>query len=254
MGRKLYYQVQDIPSNRISDEQWEGILRLQRWYNSEFVWTGGRLAFKMYAVFPNWEYLSLDRESYWSAYRRRSRELRSSLRNENEVIKALEQEKLIVVKKGGYLEDSLASGFTKVAGNEFNAYLVCEFILKASKISPDCEFLLWDQGNFIKCRKVYIKHGKVKVRIRDSRRGDRIRDMIENRHVFSIVDPEKYNEFPTFRTVVAGFTEMDATERRAIVNDWNWLGFSSGYDLNGDDLKGYNLNEKVEQFELETVG
>lgn len=253
MARKLYYKVEDHPSNKITDEEWDAITRLQKWYNSEFIWTGGRLAFKMYVVFPNWEYLSVDRDAYWEAYRKRARELRWSLPNENEVIRTLEREKLIVVRKGGYLEGSLASGFTKVAGNEFNAYLTCEFILKASMIAPNCDIVLWDEGEFIKCRKVYVRQGRVRVRVRDSRKDDRTRQLVRQRRVFSVVNPDKYNEFPTFKTVVAGFTDMDDSSRRKILQDWNWLGFSSGYDVDGDDVKGYNLNDKVLDFEIETI-
>ncbi len=250
MGRKLYYYTADIPSNQITDGEWEEIFRLQKWYNSEFMWTCGRLAFKMYAVFPNWEYLSIDSTSYWSAVKRRARELRQILPSENEVVRALEKEKLVIVKKGGYREDSLASGFTKVAGNEFNAYLVCDFILKISMIARNCDFTLRDEGRFIKCREVVIREGKVRVRVGDKAIHDRVRELIENRRVFSVVDSTKYDDYPTFRTTVAGFGEMDQTERRAILKDWNWLGFTSTYDLEGDDLTGYDLNQKVISFEI----
>jgi hypothetical protein len=250
MGRKLHYRVEDTESNRISDEEWEKILRLQKWYNSEFMWSCGRLAFKMFSVFPNWEYLSIDKDAYWDMVRKRTRELRHTLPSGNEVTRTLERERLVIVKKGGYLDGSIASGFTKVAGNEFNAYLVCEFILKASLIASGAEFLLRDEGGFIKCREVKVKEGRVRLKVKGLQAFNRARELVEARHVFSIVDPSKYDQFPKFKTVVAGFNDLEENERRTIVKDWNWLGFTGSYDHDGDDLKGYDLNQKVLAFEI----
>ena len=250
MGRKLYYRVEDTPSNSISDEEWDRILRLQKWYNSEFIWSCGRVAFKMFSVFPNWEYLSIDSASYWDAVRKRACDLRRTTANENEVTRTLEREKLVIAKKGGYFDGSLASGFTKVAANEFNAYLVCEFILKSSTIARDAEFILRDEGGFVKCREVVIKQGIVKVIPKDSRSQSRVRELVENRRVFSIVNPTKYDKFPKFKTTVVGFNDLDEDDRRLIVKDWNWLGFSGAYDRDGDDIVGYDLNQKVLGFEI----
>lgn len=253
MGRKLYYRVEDSPSNAISDEEWDRTLRLQKWYNSEFIWSCGRLAFKMFSVFPNWEYLSIDSEAYWDTVRKRTRELRHSLSSENEVTRTLEIEKLIIVKKGGYFDGSIASGFTKVAGNEFNAYLVCEFILKASMIAPKAEFILRDEGRFVKCREVRLREGKVKIRTKDARGLARARELVEMRRVFSIVNPSKYDQFPKFKTVVTGFNDLEEDDRKTIVKDWNWLGFTGSYDRDGDDQEGYDLNQKVRAFEVEEL-
>jgi hypothetical protein len=250
MGRKLHYRVEDTQSNRISDEEWEKILRLQKWYNSEFMWSCGRLAFKMFSVFPNWEYLSIDKDAYWDTVRKRTRELRHTLPSENEVTRTLERERLVIVKRGGYFDGSIASGFTKVAGNEFNAYLVCEFILKASLIASGAEFLLRDEGGFTKCREMKVKEGRVRLKVKGLQARNRARELVEAQHVFSIVDPSKYDQFPKFKTVVAGFNDLEEDERRTIVQDWNWLGFTGAYDRDGDDLKGYDLNQKVLAFEI----
>jgi hypothetical protein len=250
VGRKLYYYAEDHPSNRITDEEWEDICRLQRWYNSEFVWTAGRLAFKTYAVFPNWEYLAIDRNSYWAAVKQRSQELRTKPMRENEVIRTLEKERLIIVKKGGYRDGSLASGFTKVASNEFNAYLVCDFLLKVSTIARNCDFRIRDEGRFIKCREVSVRAGKVRARVREGGGYGRVRELVENRRLFSIVDPRKYDNYPNFKSTVPGFAEMEPAKRQSVLRDWNWLGFSGGYDLDGDDLTGYDLNQKVLAFEI----
>lgn len=251
MGRKLYYRVEDTPYNGITDEEWEEICRLQKWYNSEFFWSCGRLAFKMFTVFPNWDYLSIDSDSYWNAVRKRVRELRHNKSSENEVTRTLEREKLVIVRKGGYFDSSLASGFTKVAGNEFNAYLVCEFILKSSMVAQHAEFILRDEGWFIKCREAVIQRGKVKIRAKNKQTHRMAKELIRDRRVFSIVNPAKYDHYPKFKTTVAGFNELDEGDRRKITQDWNWLGFRGHYDQNGDDVTGYDLNQKVLAFELE---
>jgi hypothetical protein len=251
MGRKLYYRVEEKPSNRIGDDEWEDILRLQRWYNSEFIWSCGRLAFKMYTVFPNWDYLSIDSTAYWATLRKRMRELRQVTSSENEVTRILEGEKLIVTKRGGYFDGSIASGFTKVASNEFNAYLVCEFILKASTIARNAEFILRDEGPFVKVREVTIKNAIIKLFPRSAHDHARAVELVSKRRVFSIVNPAKYDRHPKFKTIVAGFNDLEEDDRRSIIKDWNWLGFGSPYDLDGDDLTGYDLNQKVADFEVE---
>lgn len=251
MGRRLYYKIEENPSNQISDEVWEGIVRLQKWYNSEFIWTCGRLALKMYSVFPNWEKFYSSDESIWKTIKRRIGELKQSEFSENEIVKQLEEEGLVIVKRGGYSDNCLASGFTKVAGNEFNAYLVCEFLLKSSMIAKGVEIIVRDEGEFVKCKEVKFKSGTVKVPVKAISKLEKLKELVESGRVFSIVNPQKYDHHPEFRTTVAEFNEMNENEKRNLLHDWNWLGFGSNYDLNGDDIQGYNLNSKVRSIEIE---
>ena len=50
---------------------------------------------------------------------------------------------------------------------------------------------------------------------------------------------------------VAGFNELKTEEQVKIVKEWNWLGFDGNYDRHGDDVQGFNLNEKVRSFSTE---
>lgn len=254
MARKLYYKIHDDGRNELTDSQWDDILRLQHWYNSEFVWTAGRLAFKMYAVFPNVDSLTSSEEDLGEQIRSRMMELGKSGARENEIIRMLEADGLVIAKKGGYFDGCLASGFTRVAGNEFDAYLVSEFILKASLIAPGAAILLRDEGEFIKPQEVSIRNGSVTL----SRPGDARRSfyeqMVANRHVFAIVDSAKYDHFPRYQTTIAGFNELPSDERDCILRDWNWLGFENNYDINGDDIQGFDLNRKVVSFEISSAG
>lgn len=249
MARTIHYKIVDDAQNIITDEEWEKLLQLQHWYNSEFIWTAGRLALKMFAVFLNGEHDSNDGGSLVQKIIVRKRELRKKGYTENLIIRQLVSDGYVIAKKGGYADNCLASGFTKVAGNEFNAYLVCEFLVKASLIAKNAEFSVFDQGNFIKTHHIKIHNGVVRVSY-DAAQKQLHGNSTALRKVFSVVNPQKYDDFPKFRTLVTGFNELDNGEKQDIVKDWNWLGFAENYDINGDDIQGFDLNRKVLGFEV----
>jgi hypothetical protein len=254
MARKLYYRISDDGRNRVTEEQWQDIQRLQHWYNSEFEWTAGRLAFKMFAVFPNMEYRTFTEEEIWEEIVLRRTAYQQQGLSENDIIRKLAADGIVFAKKGGYFDGCLASGFTRVAGNEFNAYLVCEFLLKASRIASEAEIILHDEGGFVKPKDLRIKQGGVTIPITDVQRLHAYEGMITSRHVFSIVDVDKYDQFPRYQSTIADFNELPKDERQMIVRDWNWLGFDNTFDANGDDTRGYDLNQKVSSFRVEVVG
>jgi len=249
MARRIHYRIPDDGRSTITDEEWEAISRLQHWYNSEFFWTAGRLALKTYVVFPNWEGPFGNSRVLLDKIGKRRRELRKERLSENAIVIQMVTEGLVLAKKGGYADQSLASGFTKVAGNEFNAYLVCEFLLKVSLIASRAEFFVFDEGRFVKSAGVFFRGGRACVPFRSEQNVEYYRNLVAEKRVFAIVDPEKYSDFPRYRTLVPQFNEMDQSEREQILHDWNWLGFGENYDHNGDDIQGYNLNDKVIQFE-----
>lgn len=249
MARTIHYKIEDDSFNRITDEEWEEVSRLQNWYNSEFIWTAGRLALKMFAVFPNWEQFPTAKKELVEKIARRRRDLRKAGYSENRIIHKLVSDGFVIAKKGGYADDCLASGFTKVAANEFNAYLICEFLLKISLIAKEAEIDLYDEGAFIKTKHVRIRTGVVRA-IQNGMKQTDIERLVEERKIFSVVNPQKYDDFPKFRTLVAGFNDLDEEERMAILKDWNWLGFGENYDISGDDIQGYDLNKKVTKFEV----
>ncbi|MFI5253641.1 MAG: hypothetical protein ACHQQQ_14565 [Bacteroidota bacterium] len=250
MARKLYYKINQDGRNAIAADEWEEIIKLEHWYNSEFMWTAGKLAFKMYAVFPNFDHPFVNEDELWNHIITRRKELREAKHSEDEIIKTLEYENLIIAKKGGYFDGCLASGFTRVAANEWNAYLVCEFLLHASRILKNAAITVIDEGEFIKPKFVLLRSGRVLLQLVDTSKTSFYETMIANKHVFSVVDSAKYDKYPTFKTTISDFNELDINERRSIVNDWHWLGFENDFDLNGDDIQGYDLNKKVEEFTI----
>jgi hypothetical protein len=253
MARKLYYKVIDDGTSTIRESEWEAILRLQHWYNSEFIWTAGRLGFKMYAVFPNPEAEEGNRNGLLVRITLRRNELRNQGMTENQAIEQMQSEGLVVVQKGGYIDQCLASGFTRVAANEFDAFLVCEFLLKASALAPDASMVAYDEGEFIKSKRVTFRNRTVTLEIRDEERDRYFRNLVEHRHVFAVVDSAKYDHFPRFQSMVTGFNDKTVDEKLSILKDWNWLGFENNFDLNGDDVQGYDLNKKVSDFLIESA-
>jgi hypothetical protein len=251
VARKLYYKILNDGRSHVTDAEWEEILRLQHWYNSEFSWSAGRIAFKMFAVFPNVEARVLSREDLRTLVLQRVAELKSKGLSENQIVLQLEREGLVTAKQGGYFDDCVASGFTRVAGNEFNAYLVCDFLVKASRIATHAAITVFDEGEFIKPRQITIAEGGVILTLTDPTKRESYELMIENRHVFAVVDSAKYDRFPRYQSTVSDFNDLPFDERQEIVRDWNWLGFENNFDINGDDIQGFDLNRKVTGFKLE---
>ena len=251
MARIIYYWVQDCVDNIVSDEEWEEVLKIQHWYNSEFFWTAGKLAFKMFSTFPNWEYSSDHSSQVVDRIRQRKKILKQSGLKENQIIKVLESEGSLIVKKGGYQDGCIASGFTRIASNEYNAYLVCEFLLKVSKIVAQARIDVKDEGKFIKTHSVSFQDGNIIMHQRDENSNDQLKEFVERRKIFSIVSPIKYDDYAKFTNQIENYSKLKITEKLKILHDWNWLGFEDNYDYNGDDLEGLNLNLKVNKFIVE---
>jgi hypothetical protein len=250
MARRIKYWIEDDGKNFITDDEWEEIMRLQRWYNSEFVWTAGKINFKRFAVFPNWENIELmmwagESEPVKNIISKKFEALISSGMNESEALEKLEKEGFVILKRGGYIDNSIASGITRIGGNEFNAYLLCEFLLKASLIATGAEMTIYDEGEFIKSGLVKIKAGIVYVPKTEKVSDEKWGEMRRHKKVFSIVDPAKYTNYPRLKNVIPNYNSLNRKDKLAILHDWNWLGYGDPYDFEGDDLTGYDLNKKA---------
>jgi hypothetical protein len=252
VSRRIVYRINDRGGNRFSESEWEAIDRLQHWYNSEFSWSTGRLALKRYVIFPNTEEFQNTKMPVWEAVGQRHASLREQGLSEPEIISQMEKDNQVIVKWGGYFDDCLASGFTRIADNEWNAYLVCDFLLKASTLCPNAAISVTDEGRFIKTGHVDFRNGAVEVGNEGYTPEREARDLCVTRRVFSVVDSEKYNRHPTFHNMIPEFNKLKTSEREHLVKNWNWLGYESNYDANGDDLSGFDLNLKVRSFIVRT--
>ncbi len=242
MARRIFYRIPEDGYNFISGEEWDSIRSLQHWYNSEFFWTGGKVNLRRFILFPNYDTIGGDTKEI----RERYEELDKAGYSEEEIVTDLESRGLVIVKRGGYEDGMVASGFTRVADNEFNAFLVLDFLLKVSKIVRTASILVHDEGSFVKSHFVEISNGDVTVRGADMQRS-LFDELKRSRRVFSVVNPDKYDGHPEFTNRVSEFNELEPFERAKVLEDWNWLGYESNasFDFNGDDFFGFDLNRKL---------
>lgn len=250
MGRRILYRIEDVPENSIAGEEWAEVTRLQYWYNFEFSWTAGKLAFKRYVMFPNIEEFQGLNISIWDLIAERQRALTEKGMSELEKIGQLEKDRLVIVKWGGYFDRCLASGFTRVADNEWNAFLVCDFLLKASTLSPNATIQVEDEGRFIKTGTIGFRNGVALVSNHCLPSGMDPEDLIVGRHLFAVVDASRYDKHPTFKNLIPGFNDMKAQERKELVRNWNWLGYDESGGEEGSGESAFDLNAKLRRVEI----
>ncbi|HQT91931.1 MAG TPA: hypothetical protein PL001_07875 [Candidatus Kryptobacter bacterium] len=242
MARQIFYRIRDDGKNFVSGEEWDAIKSLQHWYNSEFFWTGGRLNLRRFVVFPNYDLVGKDVRVVRSKFL----ELEKAGYSEEEIVDELESKRFIIVKRGGYEDGMIASGHTRVADNELNAFLVLDFLLKVSRIARTSLLEVHDEGSFVKTHGVDIANGDVIVG--ESRTLPELYEEAKGlRRIFAVVNPDKYDGHPEFTNRVNEFNELLPFERAKVVEDWNWLGYESkaDFDFNGDDFFGFDLNRKI---------
>ncbi len=242
MARRIKYRVPDNRENFISTDEWEAIRSLQRWYNSEFFWTGGTLNFRRFLIFPNYDRVGSDS----SIIRRRYDEMGKAGYSEEEIVNELEAKELIIVKRGGYEDGVIASGFTRVADNEFNAFLVLDFLIKVSRIACTATIDVYDEGDFVKPHRIRLAAGGGILKESDVP-SDILDELRATRRIFAVVNPDKYDGHPEFSNSVSEFSELMPEERAKVLANWNWLGYESkaSFDFNGDDFYGFDLNLKL---------
>ena len=250
MARRIHCYVTKNEANRISDEEWERIRRVQHWYSSEFFWTAGKPALKMYAVFPNLDHPLADENNLMEFISARWDELRKEGLTENRILRTLSEEKLILLKEGGYHDGCLLSGSVRVANNEWNAYLFTELILKASLIAQNATFEVHDEGEFIRWRPVYFKEGNVIIYARSRQQNHRIEQIVEQNGLFAPIPSHEYDDHPNYRTQVSGFGRMEREEKQDVLKNWNWHGYDSILYNPGSREQVYDLNEKIREIKI----
>lgn len=244
MSRRIIYKIKERPEYLVTEEEWDEIKRLQHWYNSEFSWSTGKLAFKRYILFPNTDEFSGLDTPIWEIIHERKEKLAAQGYSEHEIVGQLERDKLVIVKWGGYYDDCLASGFTRVADNEWNAFLVCDFLLKASTLLPHVMIEIQDEGHFVRTKRIWLRDAVAMIP-RRARASSAWSNAVKNKSFFACVDPKKYERHPVFRNSIPGFNDLEISERRAVVRNWNWLGFDNR-DTGEDSRPGLvNLNAKL---------
>lgn len=241
MPRALRYYIEDTPDNRIADGDWKEIARLQHWYNSEFIWSCDKIGLKRYIAFPNYERIP-DMPYHTAKYHFRKRFLQKKIELQDEIaaVRAMEEEGLFTIRWGGVRDNSLASGITHVADNEFNAYLLCEFLLKCSTIANEASFVVEDEGNFVLPKRAIFRNAEIQVRGQDLyTEGEDI--ALDIPQIFSVVNPDKYNDHPRFSQNLEDFDDLDESSITESVHQFGTLGFAQNYETAWGDAEGLNL-------------
>lgn len=241
MPRALRYYIDVSEDNAIDAAEWAQIARLQHWYNSEFIWSCDKIGLKRYILFPNYD--TIPGMPYHTAkyhFRRRLLAKKIELQDELAAVRAMEEQGLFTVRWGGVRDDSLASGITHVADNEFNAYLLCEFLLKCSMIARGATFVAEDEGRFILTRRAAFREGEVLIRREDAyAEGEEIK--LEAPQVFSVVNPSRYDEHPRFRQSLEDIDDADDEIVAETAQRFGDLGFAQNYETAWGDNEGLNL-------------
>lgn len=241
MPRALRYYIENIPENTIPDAAWKEIARLQHWYNSEFIWSCDKIGLKRYIAFPNYD--SIPEMPYHTAkyhFRKRFLQKKIELQDEIAAVRAMETEGLFTIRWGGVRDNSLASGITHVANNEFNAYLLCEFLLKCSTIANEASFVVEDEGRFILPKRAIFRNAEILVRRQDLY-GEGEDISLDIPQIFSVVNPDKYNDHPRFSQNLEDFDDMDETSITESVHEFGTLGFAENFETAWGDPEGLNL-------------
>ena len=197
---------------------------------------------RRFIIFPNYDVVG--KKTGW--VRSEFNNLKRAGFSEEEAVNLLESRGLIIVKRGGYEDGMLASGFTRVADNEFNAFLVLDFALKVSRIAPTAAVKVFDEGSFVKTHCVQFTNGDATANV-DASDPELMEEVRSSKRIFSVVNPDKYDGHPEFTNFVNEFNDLLPYERAKVVENWNWLGYESkaSFDFNGDDFCGFDLNEKL---------
>lgn len=241
MPRALRYYIEDTPENTIPDDAWKEIARLQHWYNSEFIWSCDKIGLKRYIAFANYGKIP-DMPYHTAKYHFRKRFLQKKIELQDEIaaVRAVEEEGLFNIRWGGVRDDSLASGITHVANNEFNAYLLCEFLLKCSTIANEASFVVEDEGKFVLARRAIFRNAEILIHREDLyNREEQI--PLDTPQVFSVVNPDKYNDHPRFSQNVEDFDDLDETSISESAHQYGTLGFAQNYETAWGDAEGLNL-------------
>ncbi len=251
MPRALRYYIEKNDENRLNNDEWTQIAATQHWYNSEFFWSCDRIDFKRYILFPNYEHLpEMPYRQARFHFRKRLLAKKRELGNWVTAVAALEYEGLFSVRWGGTRDNSIASGITHVADNEFNAYLLCEFLLKCSTVAPEATFVVEDEGRFVLPGRVRFSNGSVIV-LREDLEATNDRSVPgETPQIFAAVDPTKYDDHPPFTQRIEDHEELDDAELAAAIGQTNGLGFGENYDTRWGDNDGRSLQERARSIEI----
>ncbi|OGJ85799.1 MAG: hypothetical protein A2268_00910 [Candidatus Raymondbacteria bacterium RifOxyA12_full_50_37] len=168
MGRTLHYTLLRNDAFPITEKDWDRIIAATEAFNTKFTWTCERVGFHNVDYYPRWpsrfknSRLPVDGDA-WEYINARYKRLEKRNLNHLQIVRRMLSEKFIAIHGDNpdKIDLQQANGFTKVAGNEWNAFLTVAWIVTVSTMLPNHEIELNDEGHFLKCPLV-IKNGKAR--------------------------------------------------------------------------------------------
>ncbi len=155
MGRTLFYKLHRNPAIKVTDGDWERIDKLTTCFRTKFRWSCETVGFYTLDFHPRWrEWFPDSRlpsdQKGWEFVNAAYEELKQKGLSRLKIIRRLHRQKLIDYDGANGLDLQSALGSTKVAGNEYNAFLVAVWLAEVSKLLPHHKFELRDEGRFLK--------------------------------------------------------------------------------------------------------
>jgi hypothetical protein len=107
----------------------------------------------------------MNQDQLWKYINKAYEELKAEGFSRLQIIRDLLSRKLIALHGDdhNHLNLQKAYGFTKVAGNEWNAALVTSWLTQISRLLPEHTFTLHDEGEFLTHSCLVIKNGKART-------------------------------------------------------------------------------------------
>jgi len=206
MGRTLHYEMKENKAVKVTEENWDTIEKITQYYLDNFKWTCEEPGFSNVDFFPRWPGYGwfsdsklprdLNQDQLWDLVNKAYDELKAKGFSRLQAVRDLLSRKLIAISGDdhNHLDLQKARGFTKVAGNEWNAALVTSWLTQISRLLPEHTFTLYDEGEFLTHSSIVIKNGKARTE-----HGKVWRDV---GFYCRPVNPKDFEQHPEFRPII----------------------------------------------------
>ena len=283
MGRTLHYTMHPNHSVTVTEGDWEKVETITDYFNHNFKWTCEDVGFNNLSYYPRWlnrfpdsKLKEAPTEVLWRFLDAEYVKLKEKGLSRFAIIRDLHKRKFIAFyNDSDCLELQKAHGFTKVAGNEWNALLVVAWLTAVSTMLPHHDFELHDEGKLLKVD-IFMKDGRAKPDIMrelerikwfstEINKGNKefveFRD--ENRAVFDefkdvgwkppaffcrTIDPRDFEQHPEFGTTVLSVDNGSVSGTGAHVMDGfhgEYFGFISETEAKLNSRKAFENIVKI---------
>lgn len=209
MGRTLHYELQENKSVGLTEADWDKINQITKYFVDNYKWTCEQPQFSNIGYFPRWPEWFKDSalpklpggntndnvQKYWDVVESEVKKLEAKNLTRLQTVKELLARKIIALHGDdpNVIDLQKAHGFTKVAGNEWNAVLVTAWLTAVSKVLPQHVFTLHDEGDFLTTRLV-IRNGQA--------RGEHSSVWKDVGSFCRNINPADFAQHPEFKTLV----------------------------------------------------